>query len=197
MIIIPETQTIVLQPPRTGTTSLRDALLKEYPQAFLIYRHMEADGIPFGYNHFRKVCQVRHPFERLKSMYFYMRNPNIKPRTCAKWVARVKAASNKSFEEWLHDPTCFVSSGIPGLDLRPRDCQKWIGPSQKKSQILWAKGADQLLRNEHLNEDAFLLLGVDVGHVNAAKDKKAVECTSHVMRFLHEFHSWDMEIYNE
>jgi hypothetical protein len=43
MILIPEIETVLILVPRTGTGSLRRAVLQRYPRAMLIYRHMEAD----------------------------------------------------------------------------------------------------------------------------------------------------------
>lgn len=113
MIIIPELETVVLQPPRTGTTSLRDAILKEYPSAFLLYRHMEADGIPFGYKHWRTVTQVRHPLSRLWSVYKYMKQPKVKARTNEQWIKKVQAAADRPFAEWLTEPTVFTTPAFP------------------------------------------------------------------------------------
>ncbi len=48
MIIIPELTTVVVCPPRTGSTSLKDAILERYTEAFMLYRHMEANQIPMG-----------------------------------------------------------------------------------------------------------------------------------------------------
>lgn len=50
MILIPEIQTVVILVPRTGSGSLRRAVAAKYPQSILLYRHMEADGVPAGHD---------------------------------------------------------------------------------------------------------------------------------------------------
>lgn len=198
MLIIPEIETVVLQPPRTGTTSLRDAVLKKYPQSFLLYRHMEADGIPFGYTHWRRVCQIRHPYQRLQSMYLYMKNPKIKERTCLEWVSRMQTASDKSFDLWLEDLEHFTSPGIPGKNMRPRDCVVWAGPDQKKSQRLWAEGADEFIHTENIETDAKYHLDVDVEHVNKSiGNKTEMPWTGPAWCFINKYHGWDLTRYGE
>lgn len=54
MIIIPEINTVVILVPRTGTSTLRRAIAEIYPMSMMIYRHMEADGIPIGYDRWRR-----------------------------------------------------------------------------------------------------------------------------------------------
>lgn len=198
MIIIPEIQTVLLQPPRTGTTSVRDAVLGTYPQAFLLYRHMEADGIPFGYKHWRTVTQVRDPLSRLISVYRYMKDPKVKKRTNLDWIARMKAASNRPFVDWLSDPTIFTSSGLPThSDFRPRDCVTWSYPEQVKSQKMWFCGGE-LLRQENIVNDAKRLLDVVIGHTNQSTAPLEEEyITAEVYRHLVEHMSWDINLYGE
>lgn len=75
MIIIPEIETVVILVPRTGSGSLRRAIAETYPKSMLIYRHMEADGLPLGYDRWRKVGVVRHPLSRLWSLYKFLQVP--------------------------------------------------------------------------------------------------------------------------
>ena len=72
MILIPEIETVVILVPRTGTTSLIKAIKERYPEAIRLYRHMEADGIPAGYDAWDKVGVARDPVERLWSLYKYL-----------------------------------------------------------------------------------------------------------------------------
>ena len=61
MLLIPEIETVVVLVPRTGSGTLRRAIVQAYPKAMLIYRHMEADGVPAGYDRWSKVGVVRDP----------------------------------------------------------------------------------------------------------------------------------------
>jgi hypothetical protein len=73
VILVPEIETVVLLVPRTGSGSLRRAVLAKYPRAMQVYRHMEADGVPVGYDMWPKVGVVRNPVERLWSLYKFLR----------------------------------------------------------------------------------------------------------------------------
>ncbi len=74
MLLIPELEKILLLVPRTGTTALKNAILEAYPKSMLLYRHMEADGVPQGYDRWEKIGVVRHPIARLWSLYKYTKN---------------------------------------------------------------------------------------------------------------------------
>ncbi|TPI86398.1 hypothetical protein [Mesorhizobium sp. B2-8-9] len=69
MIIVPEIQTVVILVPRTGSGSLRRAIAAKYPGSVLLYRHMEAEGVPAGYDRWQKVGVLRDPVQRLWSLY--------------------------------------------------------------------------------------------------------------------------------
>lgn len=102
MLIIPELNTVVITPPRTGSTALRDAVLSAYKYAFSPYRHMERDGIPFAYRNCDVLCTFRRPISRMKSLHRYMgevsreRNPHA-PRF---WIDRLRAR-DPDFATWL------------------------------------------------------------------------------------------------
>ena len=72
MLIIPELETVVILVPRTGSGSLYRAILDRYPRAMMPYRHMEADGVPFGYDRWRRLGVVRNPLARLWSLYCFL-----------------------------------------------------------------------------------------------------------------------------
>ena len=80
MIIIPEKELVLITPPRTGSTSLSDQIAQKYPMSFRPYRHMEADGVPFGYDRWRRVGVFREPVARLWSVYHYCKSVAISDR---------------------------------------------------------------------------------------------------------------------
>jgi len=104
VIIVPELETVVLLNPRTGTGSLYRALLAKYDRAFMLYRHMEAEGVPRGYDRWRKVGVVRHPVDRIYSLYLFLKGKhlyqqdlNVDPRQL-EWIRR---SVDCSFEDYL------------------------------------------------------------------------------------------------
>jgi hypothetical protein len=99
MIIIPEIETVVVLVPRTGSGSLRRALLAKYPKAFQIYRHMEADGVPAGYDRWRRVGVVRNPLDRLWSLYKFLQDfgGDYEPE----YIQRVRNSVRCDFSDYI------------------------------------------------------------------------------------------------
>lgn len=111
MIIIPEIETVVILVPRTGSGSLRRAVAKRYPESMLLYRHMEADGIPRGYDHWERVGVIREPLSRLWSLYKFMRGYRpARPDQGQAYVEMLRRSASAPFSEWLvHNQTIFTS----------------------------------------------------------------------------------------
>jgi hypothetical protein len=197
MIIIPELETVLLQPPRTGTSSVKDAVLNTYPKAFMLYRHMEANGIPVGYEKFHIVCQVRCPFERMESLFKYMSNPEFREDTNPTWFARVQAATAGGFEDWLLNSEYIFANPTPSLDkhFRPRYMVNHAWREQIKSQRLWAEGADQLIRYERLRGDVMATLNIDLDLHRGRSSQQSLEWTPAMIQHMRDWHDWDISLY--
>ena len=116
MIIIPELKTVLIMPPRTASTSLKAQITKQYPLAWKPYRHMEADGVPAGYESWRKVGLCRAPLSRLWSLYKYCRAFPENER--CQWSESRKQemidSTRVPFEYWLiHNTAVFATSQSP------------------------------------------------------------------------------------
>lgn len=144
MLIVPELQTVVILTPRTGTRSLKNALLTRYPQAFLLYRHMEADGVPHGYDRWAKVGVVREPVARLWSLYKYLKRFGLD--WCAEHDETYTASMRKSvevpFEQWLTDNELpftqpYDSAGL-GRFYPAYACRHPL-PENRKSQFMYLR----------------------------------------------------------
>lgn len=115
MIIIPEISTVLILVPRTGTGSLKRAVKAKYPQSMMLYRHMEVDGVPLGYDRYRRIGVVREPIERMWSMYKFLKtfgDAGIKPywKHDQTYLDAMKAQAARPFEDWLlHNETVFTS----------------------------------------------------------------------------------------
>ena len=74
----------------------------------MLYRHMEADGVPHGYDRWRKVGVVRNPVDRLWSLYKYLQRFGLD--WCAEhdetYTARMRASVEQPFEQWLIGNDC-------------------------------------------------------------------------------------------
>ena len=99
MMIIPEIETVVLFVPRTGSGTLRRALAAKYPGAMLLYRHMEADGVPAGYDRWRRVGVLREPLDRLRSLWRFL--GAFGGDHDKAYVTAMRAQGARPFEEWL------------------------------------------------------------------------------------------------
>jgi hypothetical protein len=104
MLIVPELKTVFILVPRTGTGTLYREMLRVYPRAMLLYRHMEADGCPQGYDRWRRIGFVRHPLYRLHSLYKFMQTfdgGNAVPNEDSDKRRIHRQVAGRTFEEWL------------------------------------------------------------------------------------------------
>lgn len=99
MIIIPELQKIVILTPRTGSGSLRRAIANAYPKSMMVYRHMEACGVPQGYDRWPKVGVVRQPIHRLWSLYKFLRR--FGGAHDEAYVQAMRSSVAAPFDEWI------------------------------------------------------------------------------------------------
>lgn len=99
MIVIPELETVVILVPRTGSGSLRRAIAKRWPRSMLIYRHMEADGVPLGYDRWTRVGVVRQPVDRLWSLYKFLRRFGGDHDPA--YIAAMRGQVDRPFADWL------------------------------------------------------------------------------------------------
>jgi hypothetical protein len=106
MLIVPELQTVFILVPRTGSGTLYREMKRVYPRAMLLYRHMEADGVPHGYDRWKRVGFVRNPLMRLLSLYAFMQTftggAQVQGGGASADAARIRRqVDGKIFEEWL------------------------------------------------------------------------------------------------
>lgn len=143
MLLIPEIETVVILVPRAGSTSIKNAVMAKYPKAMLLYRHMEADGVPHGYDRWKRVGVVRSPLYRLWSLYKYMRDMKQAPNWVAGYADRMNRAAAVPFDQWLVNNTnvftdpYVAGAGHPGY--WPRYAVMHPIPENRKSQFLYLR----------------------------------------------------------
>lgn len=105
MLIVPELKTVFILVPRTGSGSLYREMRRVYPRAMLLYRHMEAEGTPYGYDRWTRVGFVRHPLMRLWSLYCFMRRfaggAEVQGGAASADAERCRRQVDCDFETWL------------------------------------------------------------------------------------------------
>lgn len=141
MIIIPEIETVVVLVPRAMSRSLRAAVRDRYPKAFFPYRHMEADGVPDGYDRWDRVGVVRHPVDRLWSLYNFLRTEGA-IHTNHDFAARMKQTVQRPFEDWVvHNDIPFTTPyGVDHhLSIDPFYYVKHCIPENRKSQFVYLR----------------------------------------------------------
>lgn len=211
MIIIPEIETVVIQPPRTGTTALRKVLMETYPDAINLYRHMERDGIPEPYQHWKCVVQWRRPLDRLMSLYRYMRQPtstsgNIHPQ----WLKDVRADTDQHFRDWIkkgkhpftkrgqvgdEDFNPFYAVHYPDVPINRKGIQFWAQPKMGPYVLLPLELKEPFLLRNLLGLEPDALLP----KLNAS-DPRDLDLAMGYGGDMHEIydhlkkhHAWDLE----
>lgn len=198
MLIIPEIETVVITPPRCGSTSVRNAVLKNYPKAMSLYRHMEADGVPHGYDRWSRICLVRRPLDRLWSVYKYMQQ--VETSGTEYWRERMHRASRVPFYEWiLHNNEVFTEPysreaahvHYPYYHVLHRI------PENRKSLYIYARpdlGTRMAsLHHPHVIED---MLGIKMPRVNRTKPVLMPEVSDVVYEHIRQWFAWDMQFHN-
>lgn len=184
MIIIPEIETVVITPPRTASTSLFEAVKENYHNAFSPYRHMEANGVPIGYDVWRKVGVLREPLERLWSIYKYVTKSMVAAPEFNEWVLTENVPLVTGFDYRLKNFPIFTPYYHTVVSL----------PETMKSQWHYLRpdlGTEifRFDRLEELEEELEILLP----NMNETDIKEIPETTEDVQRHLHTFFRWDLK----
>ena len=198
MILIPELKTVVILVPRTGTRSLKKAIAERYPQSMLLYRHMEADGVPQGYDRWAKVGVVRNPVDRLWSLYKYLQRFGLD--WCAEhdetYTAQMRASVAVPFEDWLTGndlpfTTPYDSAGL-GRFL-PAYCCRHPLPENRKSQFVHLRPdlGTEIYRHDQVN-DLFQRLRVDPPRINGTDTSSPPPLTEAGRRYVERWFAWDL-----
>jgi hypothetical protein len=165
MILIPEIETVVILVPRTGSTSLKNVIANTYPKSILLYRHMEADGIPQGYDRWRKVGVVRNPIDRLWSLYKFLTDFNGNYNLA--YIAAMRESVRVPFDRWITNnkvvfTSPYASDGSP--DFYPRYAVRHLLPENLKSQFLYLRpdlGTDVIRYGDKSRLERSLKINID------------------------------------
>lgn len=197
MILIPEIKTVVILVPRTGSGSLYRAVMKTYPDAMLIYRHMEADGVPHGYDRWHKVGVVRNPLARLWSLYKFLQDFGV----CSDgnhdpaYIQAMQSSVDMSFSDWL----CFNQTAFTnpydengGNRFYPKYTVLHSMPENRKSQYFYLRPdlGTEIFQFTRLHEIS-ARLGINMDHHNRTDNSEIPALTADAQEHLLKFFSWD------
>lgn len=202
VILIPELKTVLILVPRTASGSFKRAVLTKYPRAMMPYRHMEADGIPVGYDRWQKVGVCRHPVERLWSLFKFIgtmggeydegsghNDPN--------YIAALRGSLIKypSFSDWvLNNETVFsqphdASSG----KFYPNYYLLHALPENTKSQFVYLRPDLGTLIYDFDNIDGLASrLRIELPHTHKTESKKPPPLSRAAKNHVRRVFEWEI-----
>lgn len=198
MILVPEISTVVILPPRTGSSTLRKALLSQYPRAMQVYRHMEADGIPLGYDTWRRVGVVRNPIDRLWSLYKFLQNFGGERHDSA-FVEAIRRSVDCSFSEWVLENDVTFTSPYDRAGLGrfwPAYSVRHPMPENRKSQAVYIRPDLGTEYWDYSQIDGMAeSLGVKLSlRENETADSNKPKITPDAMAYIDRVHGWDFSV---
>lgn len=202
MLLIPEIETVVILTPRTGTRSLKKAVAERYPASILLYRHMEADGVPFGYDRWQKVGVVRDPVDRLWSLYKYLMRFGLD--WCQEhdetYTARMRGSVAQPFEDWLQHnelpfTTPYDSAGL-GRFFPAYACRHPL-PENRKSQFVYLRPdlGTRVYKYAEI-DDLFSELDVSPPQINSTDPAPTPDLSPEANEYVERWFRWDLAASN-
>jgi hypothetical protein len=197
MMLIPEIATVVILTPRTGSGSLRRAIAARYPKAMLLYRHMEADGVPQGYDRWPKVGVVRDPVERLWSLYKFIADLSAHHEPA--YVAAQRASvQGMPFERWIVENQVVFTSPYDSAGLGrfyPQYTVRHPLPENIKSLHYYLRPdlGTQVYRFDQLAE-LERRLDVSLGRTNNTPESPVPELGAAARDHVGRFFAWDLGV---
>ena len=196
MILIPEIEKVLILTPRAASTSLKNAVLNKYPESVLIYRHMEADGVPHGYDAWEKIGVIRHPLQRLWSLYKYLKK--FTGDYCPEYIKKMnKCVEGIDFSDWVvSNKVVFTSPYGENGKYHAKYTINHSLPENIKSQYLYLRPdlGTKIFRFDRLYSLANYI-GVDLEQLNASKKKPFPEVNQQADEHIKNIFSWDLDYF--
>ena len=197
MIIIPELNTVLILPPKTGTTAIKEAVLKKYQHSFLIYRHMEADGIPTGYDTFIKIGVVRNPLDRLWSLYCYLKT--FGGDYDQGYINQMReSVTNISFSDWVLKNEIIFTNAYESEGFNPKYMVKHRLPENRKSQYVYLRpDLGTIIYKYSRLESLAKVLDVKLSVRNVSMKIPWEPVSAEALKYITRHFAWDYETANK
>jgi hypothetical protein len=197
VILIPEIRTVVILVPRTGSGALRRAIAAKYPKSMLVYRHMEADGVPQGYDRWEKVGVARHPIDRLWSLYKFLQR--FDGAHDPAYIAAMRGSVTAPFSEWLATNEVVFTSPYDRAGLGrffPEFTVRHPLPENRKSQFLYLRPdlGTTIYRYDQVRQLHAHLHVNPCDNVNATGANARPALTPAAEEYVRRCFSWDLEV---
>lgn len=195
MILIPELEVVMLLTPKVASGSIRRAIADRYPRSMLIYRHMEADGVPQGYDRWQKIGVVREPISRLWSLYKFL--ANFEGAHEPEYLAAQRASVHMPFSDWIAGNQLVFTYpyDTAGSDrFFPRYTVRHPLPENRKSQFVYLRPdlGTKIYRYDEL-EALEHRLDIELSGYNTNKSAPgpAPELSAEARDHMARFFAWD------
>lgn len=196
MIIIPELELVLITAPRTASGSLRRAIQARYENTIILYHHMEADGVPTGYDRWRRVGFLRNPTERLWSLYKFCRETTAAKH--APYLAALRASVDLPFNDWIVSNQLAFTNPYDSegtLKFWPMYTVKHSIPENRKSQFVYLR-PDLGTEIVFFNHLAPFAASIDVDlpqHNRTDSNTRMPDLTPEAEAHIAKFFAWDTE----
>jgi hypothetical protein len=194
MILIPELKMVFIRVPRTASGSMKRAILTRYPKAIELYHHMEADGVPGGYDRWQKVGVARDPVDRLWSLYKFSKRVD---KGSPSWLTYLRRSVEPSFNDWIVNNNFvftnpYSSSG--SLTYHPEYSVRHSLPETRKSQFLYLRPdlGTRVVPYQNVSELA-QEMDLDLQVVNETDTSTPPRLSAEAFDHIKRFHGWDLE----
>lgn len=207
MLIVPEIETVFILVPRTSTGTLTRVVKETYPRSMLLYRHMEANGVPLGYDRWRRVGFVRHPMVRLYSLWSFMQVWGEKERVAGgptnrerfpPEAERIAKQSDRPFEDWLlNNEQAWTTPNdlVTGAEYWPLLAKTDPAPENKRSQYSYLRpDLGTIIHKFEDISEAYAEYGLELDqHANARPDRELPTFSEEAWRHVENFCAWDID----
>jgi hypothetical protein len=193
MMIIPEIETVVILVPRTGSGSLYRAIQAKYPRSMMIYRHMEADGVPHGYDRWQRIGVVRNPVDRLWSLYKFLKN--FGGRHDPAYIAAMRDSVTTSFDDWILNNRIVFTSPYDSANrgrFFPEYTVNHPLPENRKSQFLYLRPDLGTVIYRYDQVDVMSeRLGIALGRHNVTENEAPPKLSEECKAYMESAFSWE------